>query len=371
MEVQKQIINWALSSSKHNIFWLHGVPGSGKSTIVATIAEYFRGIYRLGAFLSFKREKSDPSSVIPTIAFKLSLFDHAIGSRISDETIRDSGIISTNIATQFDKLLLVPLCAAASDQQGPVVIVLDALDECGTPEARKSLMRVILNKLQKLPHNYRFIITSRQEKDIVRTFEPRPDYVRAFELDCTSDISRRDVRAYLNHEVRRIIVDEEIDLEDGMVEQALTILGNAAGGLFVYASNAIKLVSDHDNPQRRLEDLISNPDSLTDLDELYVEVLSISGICWIKSLSKEQFTCIIFLILMSSKLDYILYLPLGSCHYILSQLQNGEPVRLPFPTTWSHLTRPKARLSTFKLSANSLCSMLRYYYYERHASLQY
>lgn len=278
MEVQKQIINWALSPSEQNILWLHGVPGSGKSTIVATIAEVFRGIYRLGAFLSFKRGKTDPSLVIPTIAFKLSLFDHAIGSRISDETIQDDGILSSPILTQFDKLLLAPLCAASSAQQGPVVIVLDALDECGTPDARKSFMRILQYGLPKLPHNYRFIITSREEKDIIRTFLPRPDNVHALELECTSATSRRDVRAYLDHELWRIIVDEDIELEEGMFEQILAILGDAAGGLFIKASNFIKQISDHDNPQRRLEELVYNPDSIADLDALYVKPLPVLGI---------------------------------------------------------------------------------------------
>ncbi|EJD04719.1 uncharacterized protein FOMMEDRAFT_68526, partial [Fomitiporia mediterranea MF3/22] len=57
-EIMRQVVEWVLSDSDKNVFWLHGVAGSGKSTVSTTIAEYFRGISRLGAHLFFERGKS-------------------------------------------------------------------------------------------------------------------------------------------------------------------------------------------------------------------------------------------------------------------------------------------------------------------------
>lgn len=204
VEMQEQIIEWVLSVSSQNILWLHGVAGSGKSTVIASVAEHFRGTYRLGAFLKFKRGASDPSSVISTLAFKLAVFDSTIGPLVLAETDRDRDVTNASLVTQFEKLLVEPLSAAADTQHGPVVIFLDALDECGSSAARRSLMKVLLDGIRRLPLNFKFIITSRREQDIDRAFNAlQSDSVTIFELDYTSDLSRRDVQSRNTHHCRR------------------------------------------------------------------------------------------------------------------------------------------------------------------------
>jgi hypothetical protein len=49
---------------------------------------------------------------------------------------------------------------------GPVIIILDALDECGDPVSRKSLLSLLAQELTKLPPFFRFLITNRREADI-------------------------------------------------------------------------------------------------------------------------------------------------------------------------------------------------------------
>ncbi|KAJ7808900.1 hypothetical protein B0H14DRAFT_2307152, partial [Mycena olivaceomarginata] len=61
--------------SEARIVWLSGVAGSGKSTVATSVAEYFRGLGRLGTFLCFTRNDvvgSDPTLVLHTIAFGLA-----------------------------------------------------------------------------------------------------------------------------------------------------------------------------------------------------------------------------------------------------------------------------------------------------------
>jgi len=53
-DILKWVINWLTTpSDEQNILWLYGLAGSGKSTISTTIAEYFRELGRLGAFMFF------------------------------------------------------------------------------------------------------------------------------------------------------------------------------------------------------------------------------------------------------------------------------------------------------------------------------
>lgn len=340
VEVQEQIIEWALSASSPNILWLYGVSGSGKSTVIASVAEHFRGIHRLGAFLKFTKESSDPSSVMSTIAFRLALFDSTIGSLILTETDRDKDVANASLATQFEELLVGPLSAAASAQQGPVIVVIDALDECGTLTTWRRLMQVLLRGLQRLPSNFKFIITSRREQDISRVFNSlQSDSVTVLELDYTSHLSHRDVQTYLAHEIHRIVEDEDIP-QDGSFERQLSIIGEVAAGSFAWASTIVKLVSEHDNPLKKLAELATNAFSLSGLDQLYSNVLSNSGISWRDGTSRTRFQRVIGLILLSKipltegTLDAILGPSIGNCRTILSRLRSvidyrpGEPIRL-------------------------------------------
>ena len=67
-----------------NIVWLRGPAGSGKSTILNTLAHYTLQLCRRGAFLSWERSKTDnsePHRVIHTLAHQLARF-HPIFAQI-------------------------------------------------------------------------------------------------------------------------------------------------------------------------------------------------------------------------------------------------------------------------------------------------
>src|ERR1700683_1558654 len=68
-------------SADSSVFWLHGLAGSGKSTLMTTVAHIFMESGQLGAFLFFDRdssERNDPKLVIRTLAYQLALFDSTI-----------------------------------------------------------------------------------------------------------------------------------------------------------------------------------------------------------------------------------------------------------------------------------------------------
>src|ERR1700685_2123868 len=67
-EVIQFITDWATAPvRKQNILWVYGLAGGGESTLATTMANKFRRMGRLGAFLFFDRdvaERSDPLTVI-------------------------------------------------------------------------------------------------------------------------------------------------------------------------------------------------------------------------------------------------------------------------------------------------------------------
>ena len=48
----------------------------------------------------------------------------------------------------------------------PILIVLDALDECGGPDEHSQSCKLMRDKLSTLPTIYRFAVTSRPEQDV-------------------------------------------------------------------------------------------------------------------------------------------------------------------------------------------------------------
>jgi len=135
---RQDILNWITDwlttpSEGQNVLWLHGLAGSGKSTVATTIAEYFRELKRLGAFMFFDRNNctnSEPTAVIRTLSHKLASFHPSIRTAMCAQIESDPGIAEATIRIQFSKLILEPLRSLpVLDIEGPIMIILDAFDE--------------------------------------------------------------------------------------------------------------------------------------------------------------------------------------------------------------------------------------------------
>ncbi|KAJ7340851.1 hypothetical protein DFH08DRAFT_783276 [Mycena albidolilacea] len=244
------------STGSGNILWLYGVAGAGKSTIATSISQYIRVLDRFGAFLFFTHgdsATSSPSSVIPTIAFGLAQFNTHLASAICAGMDDYS---SMPMAEQFQKLLLEPLNAAQGYIYGPIVVILDALDECGDPDSRKSLISILANDFPKLPSMFRFFVTSRPDSDIATTFLKQPKIVKRH-LDIKEPSSIQDIQIYIDHEVVNIRQrHSDWDLPPTWPDEKMTSLVNSASGLFIWASTAMKLLLNAYDPNKCLDTLI-------------------------------------------------------------------------------------------------------------------
>ncbi|KZP15986.1 hypothetical protein FIBSPDRAFT_934869 [Athelia psychrophila] len=132
---QNEIIDWLMNPSdqNQNVLWLRGAAGLGKSTLATTVAEHFAAHRRQGAFLFFDRNErveSSPSRVISTLVHQLVQHNEAVRSAVSDAIKQDSRLARAPLPTQFTSLLCEPLHAASTHIAGPIIIIIDALDEC-------------------------------------------------------------------------------------------------------------------------------------------------------------------------------------------------------------------------------------------------
>jgi energy-coupling factor transporter ATP-binding protein EcfA2 len=174
------VVDWANDMrSEQKMLWIHGLAGSGKSTLSTTIANIFRDSGQLGAFLFFDRdviERSDPTTVIRTLAHQLGMSDPRIGAAIRTAIERNPNMLMSPLPRQFQKLILEPI-SQSQPLTSTIVIVIDALDECGTCRRAGSSLRSVGTGFQRSSNQSQDYHHESPENDICNAFESRHHYI--------------------------------------------------------------------------------------------------------------------------------------------------------------------------------------------------
>ncbi|ETW77154.1 hypothetical protein HETIRDRAFT_446239 [Heterobasidion irregulare TC 32-1] len=172
VDILEEIANWINKEDAPRTLLLSGAAGTGKSAIAHTIAHRFKNMNRLGSSFYFVRSQIDrgPGKLFPTVARDLADFNKGIRHALH-EVVKDNKAlrVTSKITQQFNNLILQPV--ARPTMTGPLVIVIDALDESGDAQAREDLLRELASKTKALPSNFRILITFRPEPDIMRAFQ--------------------------------------------------------------------------------------------------------------------------------------------------------------------------------------------------------
>lgn len=193
----------------------------------------------------------------------------------------------------FSRLLVEPLRllqGQAPNLRLPMVVVIDAMDECPSDDV-KNVLQLLLGlhkELHKEPHNLlspvlKFLITSRPEPYIKEIFDANNNETPPKFRRCDLGTNIGDVDAYLrNHftTIRRDHSDVFRARSSPWPEtEEYEELSKRTAGLFIYASTIIKFVADEDeNPIHQLK-LALDSNSLArtmygELDSLYSQILS-------------------------------------------------------------------------------------------------
>ncbi len=164
------IINWVNNPASERGLVLFGQAGTGKSSIAHEIARWFDNKHRLtSSFIFIRREQSvrEAYHLFTTLARDLAdryhSFKIALGKVVKDNTALRVG--TRDYDTLFESLILEPL----KDLHiiGPILVVIDALDESGDATSGTGLHAFLAKNLNRLPSNFRVVITSRPEHAIV------------------------------------------------------------------------------------------------------------------------------------------------------------------------------------------------------------
>ncbi|GJJ10674.1 hypothetical protein Clacol_004901 [Clathrus columnatus] len=282
VEVLDEIIDWINNDNDNcpRLFWLAGPAGAGKSAIAHSIALRFKSIRRLGSLFCFDRNYSIErrrEKVFSTIARDLADLDPQIKSELAKAVKNETSLRSTiDLQLQWEKFILEPLRATSEVSTGPILVVIDALDESGDPISRRELLKILAKEIASLPGNIRFLVTSRPEKDIILTFKSQ-SHIRAKMMDTIpeSEIDH-DILTYFRTTL-------EVEIKEGSFGHVhLRRLVDLSQGLFQWAYLASEFLTGLGNgagstATERYQDLIETQhiQSINDpLDTMYNQILS-------------------------------------------------------------------------------------------------
>jgi hypothetical protein len=289
-ELIAEIVEWAsnATSNRSRIFWLQGQAGRGKSTIATSLACTLNERGWLGASFFFSRNvasRSTPDHIFSTIAFQMSSLHPLLSCAICRAITADQDVGGSVPLNQFHKLIKEPLCTAQSMQM-PMVILLDALDECGTEKDRKDILAIIHGGITGLPANVKFVITSRPEVEIRTSFTFMGNLVQSVNLDIIQrHFVDRDILTFVKVRMKDIVQSYQFPfhLHDWPGQERRSSLVRLADGLFVWISTACAFIEmgdtdSDDDPDARLASILSaRPITIASpwiaLDNLYTHVL--------------------------------------------------------------------------------------------------
>ncbi|KAL5512550.1 hypothetical protein ACEPAG_3203 [Sanghuangporus baumii] len=103
------------TDADQNIVWLTGAAGAGKSTIAVTISDACDKRGCSAAYLFFERGKDEYISTIRALAYKIAALHPSIRPHIAKAVSENNNISGSLLRTQFEKLLLEPIQAAAKE----------------------------------------------------------------------------------------------------------------------------------------------------------------------------------------------------------------------------------------------------------------
>ncbi|KIM28379.1 hypothetical protein M408DRAFT_308321 [Serendipita vermifera MAFF 305830] len=158
-----QIINdaflWATRSLSQNaplensnadgMLWIYGMPGIGKSAIAHSICHRFNDNKQLGGSFFCRRDDpalSDARSVLPTLIYELAGIFGPYRNRVAQALRDDPQLTPQSVG---EEMFPTPLQSLEAYPPQALVLVIDALDECGGPATRRQLLGHLFKACQR------------------------------------------------------------------------------------------------------------------------------------------------------------------------------------------------------------------------------
>ncbi|XP_046858617.1 uncharacterized protein LOC124452066 [Xenia sp. Carnegie-2017] len=220
----KEFSDWFKDDTSQNrAFVISAVAGMGKSVIAATLCKRFPHYLTAVHFFQHNNSRYNKANVLlqslaMQISRKFPAYKQLLVEKLSGQL--SEPLNNMNVEGLFS-LLFIELFCNISEVPKRMLVVLDALDECGYSE-RDDLANLIANHLHKLPNCFRFVITTRPNEVSLNKFEK----LTPLFINCKDHRNLEDIK---------FLIEERVGSTDSFFDFK-TILAKRAEGLMLLAS---------------------------------------------------------------------------------------------------------------------------------------
>ncbi|KAG9054045.1 hypothetical protein FS842_006360 [Serendipita sp. 407] len=264
-------------STTRNLFWLYGMSGTGKTSVANSICSHFHALERLGGSFFCRHDDprlNNPDYVLPTLMCQLAETWSPFRKVLAEKLRRDPNITPKSATAD----LLLKLLKTLNDYPPePLVLVIDALDECNDNIVTHSMLREIFQLTWRISW-LKILITSRQWGDIGSFFDRSNrsgfGYLYASENLATDAQTHKDIRHFAKQQLSSLVdaihLEEERPLEH-LVDDVVT----RSNGLFIVAKTLCRLLKDKPKLHKCIVGILggSPGDGLGNLHNLYSSIL--------------------------------------------------------------------------------------------------
>ena len=276
VDVLRDIQGWLCDLNMPNILWLSGSPGSGKTTIASTVVADFESFSGQFFFHRDQAEFCDPDNLWRHLALDLALGNTELGKLISKalET-QKANIRGLDISMQFEHLIVKPVQELFQTTGKPLLVVIDALDEC---DQYQKLLPSLKSWSWLLPKFLKLFITSRHYLDIQRTLSSVSQCIDLHTGDKVSNQTSKDLELYFTTRFFEMTQLQTSLHMNWPGPDKVSFLVRKAAGLYIWAKSAMDFILHRGgDTEERLNVICSDSGEGTDaIDTLYQHIVFIA-----------------------------------------------------------------------------------------------
>jgi len=210
--------------SSKNFFWVKARPGCGKTAFSSMLIWRYSDYVSAAHFCKFNNsDRANPKYILTSLAYQLANALPEYKKKLLELRGLDT-IFEKNAMRIFEYLLIEPMLDLRPDH--PVVIIIDALDECSW-RGDNEICSLLQRMKARIPSWMKFVLTSRDEANIRRYLS-----LMAVTYTLSDTETDEDLREYYQREFPDASKDK------------IDVLVTKAEGSFLYANEIVKQIKE-------------------------------------------------------------------------------------------------------------------------------
>jgi nucleoside-triphosphatase THEP1 len=184
------------SSNESVIAWLHGIQGSGKSTLIAHVINHLQNEGVKMAYIFCRQDATISAAMrINCLSLQMVKSDPAVLQALKPRYEKTVGASLTVLSTAT--MIFLEALKAFGDS----FVVIDALDECD-PQDGQALVRALLDAVKEISSGLRILCSSRNEPEIEILFRDQPQVI---DIEITKDNIKDDISTMLHTNINATV----------------------------------------------------------------------------------------------------------------------------------------------------------------------